>query len=240
MLDSLDLALREQFISDGGPFYNEFHHECLVKEPWNAYSSLVFFVPIIFWLFKLRGEYKKHWIILMLLPFLFLNGLGSTLYHAFRNDAFFLLLDFMPANVMSVILASYFWFKVMGKWSKSILIVLSFYAGGWLLLQLSYMLSPTHEYGPNIGYLIVGLSYFIPIILILMKTNGYKIHLVIYSVVFLTLALVCRVLDYPTPNYFVQVLPQGTHFLWHIFSVGAVFSMGYYVYYLNKLNNKDV
>jgi len=240
MLDSLDIALREEYILDSGPFYNEFYHDHLVKEPWNAYSSLVFFIPIVYWLIKLKGEYAKHWVILLLLPFLFLNGVGSTLYHAFRSSEYYLWLDFMPANVMSIILSAFFWKVVLNGWLKAIGVVSIFYVGGYLLIQLTYLLYPSHQMGPNLGYFIVGLSYFSPIIIYLVRNNWFKLKLVLFSLSFLGLALLFRVLDYPSPHVFKSFLPQGTHFLWHVFSVGAVFSMGYFVYYINLKERKDV
>ena len=240
MLDSLDLALRTEYILDSGPFYNEFCHDQLVKEPWNAYSSLVFFIPIVFWLIKLRGSYKKHWVILLLLPFLFLNGLGSTLYHAFRSSEYFLWMDFMPANLMSIILSAFFWQLILNSWTKSIGLVSVFYLIGFLLIQLSYQLFPNHQMGPNIGYMIVGVSYFLPILIFLLRNKWFKVKFVLFSLLFLGLALLFRVLDYPSPNLFHSFLPQGTHFLWHVFSVGAVFSMGYFVYFINLMAKEDV
>ena len=76
------------FIRDSGPFYHEFHADAFIKEPWNAYSSLFFLVPVIFWVWKLRGQYRENLIITLMLPLLFLNGIGSTLYHAFRAADF--------------------------------------------------------------------------------------------------------------------------------------------------------
>lgn len=91
MIDSLELIHRKEQIFDRGPMYNEFVHDALIHEPWNAYSSLFFFIPVIFWLIYLRGKYRTYGIITALLPVLFLNGLGSTLFHAFRASNWFLL-----------------------------------------------------------------------------------------------------------------------------------------------------
>jgi hypothetical protein len=44
------------YIHDSGPLYHEFHADSLIKEPWNAISSLFFLAPVIFWLWKLRGR----------------------------------------------------------------------------------------------------------------------------------------------------------------------------------------
>ena len=126
MLDSLEIASRALEIADGGPIYYEFIHGATVKEPWNAWSSLFFFVPIVYWIWRLRGEYRENLIIVAILPFLFLNGLGSTLFHAFRSDPFYLLLDWLPASLMVITISTYLWTKLLRKWYFALLSVLPY------------------------------------------------------------------------------------------------------------------
>lgn len=234
ILDSLR-HIRAPFIFDDGPMYHEFEAESILKEPWNAYSSLLFFIPIIYWAWRLRGEYKNHLLLVSMLPFLFLNGLGSTLFHAFRVHNAFLILDFLPAIFLNVIVASFLWTKVWKKWYWGLLSSLSFYAMGALTISLL----PQYKEGAlNISYGFVGLAFFIPITYILIKTNFYKWHLILLTVFSLAGALTFRILDYPTPNPFPELLPQGTHFLWHSISSLAVFFLGGYIYHLNKVDER--
>lgn len=239
MLDSLDILKREQIILDNGPFYNEFHADATILEPWNAFSSLVFFIPVVYWLIRLRGEYKQHPIIVALLPLLFLNGLGSTLYHAFRNSAFFLYLDWLPASIMSFLLASYFWTYVWKKWYWGALSVIFLNVLGMLVIRLLNKVPNMEQFAPNIGYFVVGCAIFLPVFIQLYRNKFRFAYLIGLSVLFLSLSLLFRTLDYPTPNPF-SWLPQGTHFLWHVFSSFAVFSLGYYVYYVKllEINNE--
>jgi len=226
------------YIHDSGPLYHEFHPDSLIKEPWNAISSLFFLVPDIFWLWKLRGQYRKYLMITLLLPLLFLNGIGSTLYHAFRSSQLALLLDWMPAFIMNLLLAWYMWKKVMNRPVISIFVVLGFY----LLAILSVFSMATYfkEMSANIGYLFIGLSFLLPSMIFLWRTNFYKWYLLLISFVLLGTALLFRSLDYPTPNPFPELLPQGTHFLWHITSALAVFSLGYYLMFIQNLNPKKL
>ncbi|MEZ4936730.1 MAG: hypothetical protein R2799_03970 [Crocinitomicaceae bacterium] len=230
MLDSLEIALRKAAIKDDGPFYHEFLHDSWIKEPWNAVSSLFFFVPVIYWIWKLKGAYKDHLIMVAIIPLLFLNGLGSTLYHAFRIHDAFLLLDWMPASAMSILLANYFWTKVIGKWYFGFLVVFSFYLLG--SCSILFLVDESNKaIAPNIGYFFVGCSFFIPIYILLYRHNFKHLRLIILGFLFLSLSLLFRILDYPSENPFPEFLPQGTHFLWHIFSSFAVFSIGYFIYY---------
>lgn len=235
MVDSLEIAKRLLIIKDNGPFYNEFIHESCVHEPWNAYSSLSFFIPICFWIWKLKGNYRKHLIIVILLPFLFLNGLGSTLFHAFRSSTFLHMLDWMPASAMSIVLTSYFWMQIIKKWYFAILLVMGCYTVSILTQLALFDVEEFRSIAPNIGYLFVGFTLFIPIYLLLRKNRFRQVKYILATVLFLILALLFRSLDYPTPNPF-NWLPQGTHFLWHIFSSFAVFSLGFFIYKTNEDN----
>ena len=223
------------YIHDSGPLYHEFHAESLIKEPWNAFSSLFFLVPVIFWLWRLRGQYRKYLMITLLLPLLFMNGIGSTLYHAFRASQAALLLDWMPAFVMNLILAWYMWKKVLNRSLISVLVVIGFYA---LAISSIITLAPhLGDMAANIGYLFIGLSLLLPSVIFLARTHFYKWHLLLLSFMLLGIALLFRSLDYPTPNPFPEILPQGTHFLWHITSAMAVFSLGYYLMFVRDVDS---
>ncbi len=223
-------------IKDFGPIYHEFIADALIKEPWNAYSSLFFLVPVIFWIIKLRGHYKEYWMISVILPFLFLNGVGSTLYHAFRAYNIFLILDFAPAIIVCLITGTYLWTKVLSKWYWGLTILLSAY-----LLATVIMFTFRKLFGEaagNIGYVTIGAAFLLPAIIILLRSHFYKWQLVLTSIFLLSAAIIFRSLDYPTPNPFRETLPQGTHFLWHIFSALAVFSLGYYFYFIKSVSIK--
>ncbi len=235
---SILLQQTNPHIHDFGPNYHEFIADAVVKEPWNAYSSLFFLVPVIFWLFKLYGKYRENWMIVIILPFLFMNGVGSTLYHAFRDSNFFLILDFAPAIVICLITGTYLWTKILKKWYWGLLILL----GAYLVAPLMIMLFERWlgEVGGNIGYFTIGAAFLTPALLILLRTKFYKWTLVFWSVLLLNGALVFRSLDHPTPNPWPETLPMGTHFLWHILSALAVFTLGYYFYYIKNLEVRRI
>lgn len=220
-------------IGDSGPLYHEFHPDAFIREPWNAFSSLFFLVPVIFWIWKLRGQYRQHLIISLLLPLLLLNAIGSTLYHAFRAHNFFMLLDWLPAALMNLILSAYMWRKITKRWWSAGVVVLLFYFGG-ISITFGLLNNLPESMAININYFFIGLCFLIPLGIYMVKTQFYQWHLIVLSVIFLALALLSRSLDYPTPNPFPEFLPQGTHFLWHVISALVVFSLGFYLYFTKK------
>ena len=227
MIDSLELIQRKQQIFDHGPMYNEFVHDAVIHEPWNAYSSLFFFIPVIFWLIYLRGQYRTYGIITALLPVLFLNGLGSTLFHAFRASNWFLLLDWLPAALMTLMLSIFFWYRITQTVWKAIGVVCGFYALAFTMVKV--LSQHTGLSGPSIGYFFTGAAFLVPVLIDLKRNEWKHAGLYVVSLFFLVLALLFRILDYPTPNPFPW-LPQGTHFLWHVMSSLAVFTLGFYIY----------
>jgi len=227
MIDSLELVHRKEQIFDHGPMYNEFVHDALIHEPWNAYSSLCFFIPVIFWLIYLRGAYRTYGIITALLPLLFFNGLGSTLFHAFRASNWFLLMDWLPAALMTLILSIYFWHRITQKVWKAIGVVGVFYTLAFTMVKV--LSQQTGLSGPSIGYFFTGATFLVPVVIDLKRNQWKHVWLYLLSLLFLVLALLFRILDYPTPNPFTW-LPQGTHFLWHVTSSLAVFTLGFYIY----------
>ncbi len=219
-------------------YYHEFHPEAFIKQPWNAFSSLIFFVPVLYWLWQLRGAYKTYWVVITILPLLFLNGVGSTLFHAFNGGWFFVLLDVLPPLIMLVFLTIYLWRSLLNSWVKAVLIVVGFLAVNALNMYFHSQIGNLAR-GVNFFYFVNGLMVLSPMVVTLRKHHWKGWQHILLALVFVGLALIFRSLDYPTPNPFPNSLPQGTHFLWHISSALAVFPLGRFLIMLTDLNTAD-
>ena len=217
-------------ILDSGPHYHEYEPGLFIKEPWNAASSVFFLVPVFYWVWKLRGRYKEHAHITFMLPFLFLNGIGSTMFHALRGYDEWLFLDFAPAALMSLFVAGYLWNKLIRKVWLTVVVLIALNA---LRVLFFVGIELKDDLVANVNYLITGIMFLIPIIVILVRTKGYKWHLVVLTALFLGGALLFRYLDHPRPNL---IEPMGTHFLWHVTSALAVFSLGWYLFRIRHIN----
>lgn len=220
--------------------YHEYHAESFIKQPWNAFSSLVFFIPIIYWIWKLKPNFRQYPIITAILPLLFLNGVGSTLFHALEPSFALSLLDGIPPLVMVILLSSYFWTKTTHSWLYGVLIVLGCYGLNVLMAYLLY-LNGRFDAATNVTYFITGMILLLPVMLILAKTNWQNWKQVALAVVLLNVALLFRVLDAydASINPLANLLPQGTHFLWHVASAAAVFPLGKFLIHLQHTNTKD-
>lgn len=162
------------------------------------------------------------------IPLMILGGTGSTIFHAFRASAFFLILDVLPTAILSLSLGIYFWFKLVKKWWYIVLLLFLFTIPRFLFFRNL----PSHT-AINVSYAFSGIFIGLPLIIILMKTSGYRIGTVITAILMFALALLFR----ETDTYLLAFLPMGTHFLWHVFSgIGAWFILEYlYSFRLREL-----
>ena len=215
--------------TDGGQVYAETDMSRTIVEPWNAVSSLFILLPAVYWGFKLRGRYREYPFITYCLPLLFLGGLGSTLFHAFRSSRFLLLLDVTPTAILTLSLAIYFWVKVLPSWWWVVpLVALTVSLRMWISISENLQ----GQEAINAAYAVSGTFLFIPTLILLYNTRLEYSYFIFISLACFVLALIFR----KTDNMEQSFLPMGTHFLWHILTGVGAFFLAEYLY---KLHVKD-
>jgi len=215
------------FVTDGGPIYHETMPERFIVEPWNAYTSLTFLIPVIYFLIILRGQYKKQgFVVFFTLPLLFAGGIGSTLYHAFRSERWLMALDVFPMFVLSLGVAFFFLFRLFKKkWYYPILIV--FIAGA---LRGYFFGTLPIQQAINAGYIIVGALIFIPALLYAWQSKWHAIGHLLAAVILLMISIFFRFYD-DNP---IQPMAAGVHWLWHVFSAAGALFAGLYIVKTNR------
>lgn len=227
--DIIDRIGKEDFglLPDGAGYYAETNPQYLIMEPFNAVSSLAFLIPVVYFLVKLRGRYKDFIFLTYCMPLLFLGGIGSTIFHAFRTSAFFLVLDVMPIALLTLSVSVYFWVKILKqKWLVFIMIPA-------FVIMRYFVFYHYHTFmAINFSYLITGTMIFLPGILFLKKTKYQFADKLIWAVILFLLALFFRRFDFEG----MILLPMGTHWLWHISCAAGAFMLGDYLYNLKSEN----
>lgn len=219
----MDVTSLIRFVPDHGPIYKETTDLSLfIVEPWNAFSSLTFWIPAFLFLWQLRGRYNQHaFLVYFCLPLLILGGLGSTLFHAFRSSTWLLLMDALPIVIMVVGISIWMWLKVLTKkWLIAPILVV--FVGLTFLAQ--YFLSGQDRI--SAGYFVRGTMLLLPFFLFLRKTAFRNASLLIFTTLFLVLALTFRFVDEKTDFAF---MPWGTHWLWHVSTAFAAYFLGEYI-----------
>jgi hypothetical protein len=218
------LLLTLDQITDGGPWYAETHiTDNLIVEPWNAFSSLLIAAPAFYFLWKIRKQPKQYAFLLAAIPFLILNGLGSTLFHGLRVSRAFLVMDFLPALILTLMITVYFWAKALPKWWMGFVAVTPVF-----LLRFGVIELWPGQFGMNTSYIISGVAFLTPLFLIMKKYHYKKaINIMLGTICFIA-AIWFRQVDHE----YTYLIPWGTHFLWHVFSgVGAYF-LADYLYFM--------
>lgn len=211
-----------QRLPDGGPRYAEYHPNLIIVEPWNAVSSMFMMLPAILFLFRYRHQLKQLRFLAFAIAMVFLGGLGSTLFHAFRMSPVFLMLDVIPSALLTLAIAIYFWFKVLPRRWMLLLIFVPVFG-----VRIVFFRELPQHLSINISYAISGLLVIVPLLMILYKTNFRHVFWVISMIAAFAIALLFRQLD----AYPIAWIPQGTHFLWHLFtSAGSWFVLSYLHY----------
>lgn len=219
-------------ITDGGTWYAETRiTEHFIVEPWNAFSSLAIAAPAIYFLWKIRKEPKQFPFLLFCIPVLLLNGIGSMLFHGLRTSNIFLLLDYLPALLLTFSITLYLWYKILPKWW-----MVAFTVGPVFILRFVAMNYFTGQLGMNLSYIIGGIAFLLPFLLILRKYHYQKAFNILTAVFCFILAIYFRGAD----KEFIHILAFGTHFLWHIFTgIGAYF-LADYLFFLRKQEIKAI
>lgn len=208
---------------DGGPIYAETDLSSFISEPWNAISSLAIALPSVYWAIKLRKHRRQYSFLYFLMPLLFLGGMGSTFYHAFRSSKLLLWMDVAPTSMVTLSVGVYFWDKILShKWQVVAIIV------PFTIFRLVISEIVPGQLGTNLSYFIVGFLIFFPIIFFLIKRKFRDVKPVFISVSFLSLSLIMRRLDFEM----VGIFPMGSHFLWHLFSGVGAYYLAQFIYFI--------
>ncbi|MFT6216294.1 MAG: hypothetical protein ACJAS3_002703 [Roseivirga sp.] len=213
-------------IIDGGTWYAETRiTDQIIVEPWNAFSSLAIAAPAVYFLWKIRKEPRQFPFLLFCIPILFLNGIGSTLFHGLRTSSIFLLMDYLPALVLTLSITLYLWYKLLPKWWMVI-----FTVGPIFILRFVAMNYFSGQLGMNLSYIIGGSAFLLPFMLILRKYRYKKSLQIMTAVLCFILAIYFRGAD----QELTHIFSFGSHFLWHIFTgIGAYF-LADYLYFIRK------
>jgi hypothetical protein len=206
----METAVRTYHPQDGGPIYAEtpmaLHPGQWFIEPWNAISSLLIVAPALYFLWQLRGRYKSNLFLVLCIPLLIAGGSGSTLFHGLRISRFFLALDVLPTMILFLAITTFFWAKALKNWWIALaLMFANYFFGEWFFAQIPL------GYRINLSYFMRGTLFFLPLMIVLLRTRGRNALLVFGSLAAFGAALAFRYYDHRASVY----LPMGTHFLWH-------------------------
>ena len=222
-----------QGLPDGGPRYKETPPDpaaVQVAEPFNAITAAFFVLVVVFWIGRLWGRFKYYPFLTCCLPILLVGGVGGTLYHTFRTERIYLLLDVIPISLLGAAGSVYLTIRLgrhFGRWrvlGASVGLVLMYIFVNEVMFRT---FRPSHpNLMLNLSYASLALILAIPVLVVLFWTRFRHVGWVVGAAISFAIAWFCRLVD----NTPVVDLPMGTHWLWHVFGAVTTFAMTEYFY----------
>jgi len=199
---------------DGGPCYCETPAAGgWLAEPWNTVSELAFLIVIVFWALRLRGQARRHWFVASALPVVFVAFVGGVLFHGLRLHPGFLLLDWVPIAILLFATVTYLFWRATGRLWAALLYVAAFFLAGRLVFSLGI------ERVQRIAFHYAVAAAFIAIpVVIEARRAGRGLREIGIALALIVVGTLCHAYDLET----CDVLPMGTHWVWHVCAAGAV------------------
>jgi hypothetical protein len=220
-----------QHLHDGGCYYAETNLANFIVEPWNAITSLFFLILAIYWFIRIRRNVKDNLFIAWCIPLLFLGGMGSTLFHAFRSSYYLMQLDVLPIVVLTLSVGAFLWHKLVKKWYITFAII----ALSFTLRKLASVSGLFPGQGANISYAISGITIFLPGLIMLLRTQFYRWASLAAAVMLFIAGLFFRAAD----MWYTDIIPIGTHFMWHISTAVGAYFLADYLYHLHHFTREQ-
>lgn len=202
--------------NDFGPIYAETDLSRFPVEPWNTASNLIFLLIIIYFAWTTRLNFKKYPLIVFSLPILFVGFFGGTVFHATRSNRIWLMMDYLPIMILSLLASMALLKELLGSWIEAFGVGAILFIG--VRVIFAYSALPI-GFRISIGYTSLALIIILPAIFVSKKAEWLGISYILSAIIFFAGAITFRILDS------AKILPMGTHFLWHIFGGVSVFCL---------------
>lgn len=217
---------------DFGPFYTETrlaHPAQFPIEPWNTASNLIFLYIVIYFASITRLNGRKYPLMTTALPLLLIGFIGGTIYHATRSDRIWLVMDWGPIMVLSLLASVFFISIATQSRIKALFVPVIFFTCFRSLLGVSALPMGMRI---SIGYAGLALLILVPAYMV-SKIYSKDRRYLVSAALFFVPAILFRYVD---P---LALLPMGTHFLWHSFGGMSVWCLMKYIVTLEaELYNK--
>jgi hypothetical protein len=232
----------ENRLADSGPRYTETPADpyspeaSFPAEPWNTATASLFIVLAIYWIVRLRGRFDRFPFLAAALPILLVGGIGGTLYHAFRTRSLYFFLDLIPILVLGLAAALYLSGKLVRwyGWRSVAFTALGVIAGFLVVNSLVFRVAAfeNRNIPVNVSYGTQAVLILVPLIGVLIRTQFRNVSFVAAGLVSFGIAWFCRLID----STGLDVMPMGTHWLWHLFGVLCTAFLIEYFYRLEEMS----
>lgn len=209
-----------------GPRYAETHPGQWPVDAWATWTNLVFLFVVVFWVWRLRGQWRRHPWIALSLPWLAVGWIGGTIYHATRSHVAWLLMDWVPIVLLLVMAGGWLWRRLLRNTALAVGATL---VPPLVAFALMHRLARDPS-GITWSYAIMASGVVIPAVINACHRRPARSSLGAVLACFVV-ALAFRAFDAPLARI---GWPHGSHYLWHVFGGLATFFTFSFLYALRE------
>lgn len=218
---------------DGYVFNAETDPARFPVESFNTLSNFIFLLIIIYWIRKTKFRTSLYPVLVVSLPFLFVAFISSTMHHALRSEKVWHHIDMLSIFYAVIMVCVYFWYRITHSWFKAFFFVIAIPV---IFRMFLGTISAPDKISVSVVFVVMALAIFIPAIIHCIMNHLKNVALLLISSIAFAIALCFREAD----ANLGKILPYGTHFLWHIFGYGSVFSLMQYIFLTDKAKNFEI
>ena len=206
------------------PPYCERVSDSLFSEPINLITNLAFFVSAFFVYKIIKASNLKNSIYNFFPWIIFSIGLGSSLWHLYRNPVT-LIFDALPVYIFLGLALFVLIKKLIGN-SKQALVII----GLFILLQILLTINFPDLLNNSIRHIANAVLLLVLIVWTYKKFGNVALQLIIVLLIYVV-GIFFRTIDMSI----CPIFSPGTHFLWHILvALGAYFIVKFLVFSLSR------
>lgn len=204
---------------DFGPIYAETVLGRFPVEPWNTASNIFFLILIVYLIRRSAFDFRRYPLVVIAIPILTVGFIGGTVFHATRSNSIWLRLDYMPIFILSLLAAYHFWKEFFGSTVRAAIALLAVF----ICVRLPWYFSALPiGLRIGVGYSGLALALIVPALLVCAREKWVDWRYLAAATLSFAGAITFRTID---KGLGAELLPMGTHFLWHTLGALSVYLM---------------
>lgn len=212
---------------DGVALNAETNYNSFPVEPLNAVSNLVFLIIIYYWIKKVRFDFARYPLIVPIIPVIFVGCIAGIIHHLFRTDKIWNTVTMLAILYSVMMLCIYLWYRITGKWMYAAAFTMITPVLLWITTLSADVLN---KLTVSVIFAAFSIAVVVPAMILCIKMRLKYLNLIALSSFLFFIGILCRIGD----MRWSEIIPRGTHFLWHLLGSLSVFIILRFVYLVDN------